>query len=89
MKKFVGWIELVLGSVLMVTPIIVLIIIMQFSSELKIDLDPSIPDAIEAPVEGASSTLQTVIDILSAAYLLIIFLIGLLMFLEGLAKIKN
>lgn len=89
MKKVIGWIELVLGLILIITPIVVMVIIMQVSSEFVINPDPIIPQEIAEPINNVSKAIPTIIEFLSAAYLVIIFLIGVLMFLEGLAKIKN
>ena len=89
MKKLIGWIELILGIVLIITPLIVMGIVIQFSAEVVINPDPIVPEVIASSLEHASATLQIVIEVLAAAYLLIIFLIGLLMTLEGLAKVKN
>ena len=89
MKKLIGWIEIILGVILTILPIFAIISISQFVSIFEINSDPTIPEEFAKPIESISKTVPLIVKILAGSYLLIVFLIGLLMTLEGLSKIKD
>ena len=82
MKKIIGWIETLIGLVVALSSLAAMTLAKTFFS-----LDP-----FEVPIEGVSEALNSlfsVIPVLAIAYFLIILVLGVFIFLEGLSKIGN
>ena len=93
MRKFIGWIETILGFVVVASSIITMLLAKDlFTLTIPSSISIPIGPAGNTVIEGASEIIQkifSIIPIIVIAYSLMIFLIGVLIFLEGLSKVGN
>jgi hypothetical protein len=81
MKKAIGWIETVLGFIITITSILAMI-----SVNVLLDLDMS---EIPSEINGMLDPLLSIIPLVAISYFVIVLLLGVFIFLEGLSKLEK
>ncbi len=80
MKKFIGWIETILGFFISIASIAVI-----FSAKTLIKLEST-----DIPIDGVSESLDSIFALIPGvliAYFVILLILGVFILLEGLSKL--